>query len=213
MVSKPRRTNKKDSQQDKRIAKLERQFPTVKEVVNNKASVTLTDTTKSKVYSLLPDALNNEKVEFTGYDYKGFIRYTSGTGSTVAPPNSHATYRVIMLLYKCNVDPSGSTVHPTAPVIEDILNDNADGTLANYNAQNTRRMRVIFDKRGTTSDINLNYLLQQSRKYKRSISFMPTVDRAFVMRPYLVVVGNYITDTTTFYIEHDIDIHTRQNPV
>lgn len=206
MVNKPRGKSSKDASQDKRIAKLERQFPTVNEVVNSAASLQYDDTTQGHVYSLLPASLNDEKVEFRGFNLR--------TLSTKDPPdNSVVRYRILMLLYKCTADYSsaGSPTF-TPPVINDILNDNSDKTLANYNPDNSNRIRMIHDRVYSADGNITNIARAVSRKYKRSISFMPLVDKAFVMRPFLVVVAADTSTTNKVTVAYDCDLHTRQAP-
>lgn len=206
--SKPRSTNK-DKMQDKRIAKLERQFPTVAEVVNNAGSTNFTNTTQSHIYSLLPALLNGEKVEFTGYNFRQLISAPSSTAGGTPPGLS--VVRMIMVLYKCTVDYSGTTPAITPPVLLDILNDNGDTTQANYNPDNRNRMRILFDRTVSQSQVLINQVQVLSRKYKRSISLMPTVDRAFVHRPFLLITTAHI-GSDTVQVSHDIDLQTRQLP-
>lgn len=215
MVSKSRpRATKKDHLQDKRIAKLERQFPTVKEVINNTGSQTFTTSggtpVTSHVYDLLPSALNDEKIEFLGYRFRGNVKYASATSGGTPPGD--AICRYIMLMYKCTVDYSGASPSVTSPTLLDILNDNSDVTQANYNPDNRNRMRIIFDKRVVTNQIQENYILAQSRNYKKSVSLMPTIDKAFVLRPFLLVMTNNVSGTNLQQVSQDIDLFTRQNP-
>lgn len=206
MVNKPRGKSSKDASQDKRIAKLERQFPTVNEVVNSAASLQYDDTTQGHVYSLLPASLNDEKVEFRGFS----LRTLSTNSST---DKSVCRYRVLMLLYKCTADyTSAGSPTFTQPVINDILNDNGDKTLANYNPDNTNRVRMIHDRVYSGQGDITNIARTVSRKYKRSISFMPLVDKAFVMRPFLIVVSADTSSTNKITVAYDCDLHTRQAP-
>ncbi len=203
--SKPRAT-RKDKTQDKRIAKLERQFPTVNEVVNNEASLLYNDTVSSHMYSLLPAALNDEKVEFRGYSMRNVCAQNFSTNTAVR-------YRSILFLYKCTADYS-SAGSPTfaSPVLRDILNDNTDATIANYNPDNKSRIRILSDRTNSTTTINGSYFNRVSKMYKKSIQFMPLVDKAFITRPFLLVVATNTSAANTLTISHDIDLMTRQAP-
>ena len=196
-----------NSHQAKRIAKLERQFPLVREVINNQGNNAFTSTTTSHIFSLLPALLNDEKVELTGYNFRQNITAPSSTAGAAPPGNT--VVRMIMVLYKCSVDYSGASPSVTAPVLLDILNDNAVTTLANYNANNRNRMRILFDKTLSQTQIQANQVQRISRSYKRSISLMPTVDRAFVHRPFLLVTTLGIGASETVTVTHDIDLQTR----
>ena len=145
MVNKPRAKTQKDKTQDKRIAKLERQFPTVNEVVNSQASLQYTDTVQSHIYSLLPAALDSEKVELRGY--RSRINILQGLTGAGGDPPAVCKLRCVMLIYKCTADYSsaGSPTY-TAPLVNDIFNSNSDKTLANYNPDNESRMRILFDR-------------------------------------------------------------------
>jgi hypothetical protein len=99
MVSKPRVKTQKDKMQDKRIAKLERQFPTVNEVVSTSIATTFNDVTVSKLSKLLPTALDDEKIEFRGFNLRRRIVLPSGatSGKTLQT-------RLIVFMYKCTAD-------------------------------------------------------------------------------------------------------------
>lgn len=206
MARTPVRKPKKDAVQDKRIAKLERQFPTVNEVVNNAGSLLYDDTTSGHVYSLLPSALDNEKVEFRGYSMRNLSTKDPNTAQDVR-------FRIILCLYKCTADYSsaGSPTY-TPPVINDILNGNGDKTLANYNPDTRSRVRIISDRTYVTDSTITNTMVSQSKMYKRSIQFMPLVDKAFVTRPFLVIVSGDTSSSKKLTLAHDIDLHTRQAP-
>ncbi len=212
MVSKPRTKTKVDKSQDRRIAKLERQFPSVNEVVNSQASLQYTDTTQSHIYSLLPAALDSEKVELRGY--RSRINVLQGLSASGEDPPGKAKVRCVMLIYKCNADyaTAGSPTY-TAPLVNDIFNSNGDKTLANYNPDNQSRMRIIFDRTINTNFRELNTLIVNFKNYKKSISFMPLTDKAFVLRPFLIVVSaDTLAGSPTATVAHDTDLLTRQMP-
>lgn len=210
MVSKPRVKNQKDKMQDKRIAKLERQFPTINAVVNSSASLEYTDTVQSHVYSLLPATFDDEKVELRGY--RSRINILQGLTAPGGDPPATAKLRCVMLIYKCTADYSGGTPTYTAPLPNDIFNSNSDKTLANYNPDNESRMRIIFDRTLNTNIRDLNTLIVNFKNYKKLISFMPLVDKAFVLRPFLVVVSADTTSTIKATVAHDTDLLVRQMP-
>ena len=187
MVSKPRVKTQVDKNQDKIIAKLERQFPSVNQIVNSSASLQYTDAVQSHVYSLLPAALDSEKVELRGY--RSRINVLQGLTAPGGDPPAVAKLRMVMLIYKCTADYSGGTPTYTAPLPNDIFNSNTDKTLANYNPDNESRMRIIFDRTVNTNFRELNTLVVNFKNYKKTLSFQPLVDKAFVMRPFLVVVA------------------------
>lgn len=210
MVSKPRVKNQKDKIQDKRIAKLERQFPSVNEVANSSASLEYTDTVQSHVYSLLPSALDSQKVELRGYSSR--ININQGLTAPGGDPPATAKLRCVMLIYKCTADYSGASPSYTAPLPNDIFNSNTDKTLANYNPDNVSRMRIMFDRTINTNIRDLNTLVVNFKNYKKTVSFMPLVDKAFVLRPFLIVVASGTTSTIKATVAHDTDILTRQMP-
>ena len=210
MVSKPRVKTKVDKMQDKRIAKLERQFPSVNEIVNSSASLQYTDAVQSHVYNLLPAALDSEKVELRGY--RSRINILQGLTAPGGDPPATAKLRCVMLIYKCTADYSGASPAYTAPLVNDIFNTNTDKTLANYNPDNESRMRIIFDRTINTNFRELNTLIVNFRNYKKTISFMPLVDKAFVLRPFLVVVSADTTANVKATVAHDTDLLTRQMP-
>ncbi len=210
MVNKPRAKTQKDKTQDKRIAKLERQFPTVNEVVNSAASLEYTDTTQSHVYSLLPASLDSEKVELRGY--RSRINILQQLTAPGGDPPATAKVRCVMLIYKCTADYSGASPAYTAPLVNDIFNSNGDKTLANYNPDNESRMRILYDRTINTNYRELNTLIVNFRNYKKTISMMPLVDKAFVLRPFLVVVSADTTSVIKATVAHDTDLLTRQMP-
>lgn len=117
-----------------------------------------------------------------------------------------------MLIYKCTADYSGASPAYTAPLVNDILNSNTDKTLANYNPDNSSRIRVIFDRTINTNYRELNTSVFNNRMYKKSIQFMPLVDKAFVLRPFLLVVSADTDGTNKLTVAHDTDLMTRQLP-
>lgn len=205
MVSKPRVKTQVDKRQDKRIAKLERQFPTVNEVVAASVSHTLNTTSPDNVAALVPLALNDEKVEFRGFSLRG------REALTTAGSGNELNTRYIVLLYKCTADYStaGSPAY-IAPLITDILNSSDPNS--NYNADNTNRMRILYDTTRQHNTNNDNYTLEHRRMYKRSISLMPLTDKAFVMRPFLVQTSFGTAAAKTIATSFNVDIMTRQAP-
>jgi hypothetical protein len=193
-----------DKSQNKRIAKLERQFPTVRQVINNQNSLLFNDTTQSRIYDLLPTALNSEKVDLRGYR----MRFLS---SKDPPDNSVVRFRYILFLYKCTADYSGAATYDP-PLVNDILNDNGDKTLANYNPDNASRIRVLHDRQYVSDQMVTNHVGSISKMYKKSIQFMPLIDKAFVLRPFLLVVSADTTATNKVTLAQDIDLMVSQMP-
>lgn len=192
-----------DKSQNKRIAKLERQFPTVRQVINNQNSLLYTDAVQSHVYDLLPTSLDSEKVDLRGIRMR-FL-------STVPAETVGIGFRLILLIYKCTVNQSGSPTY-TAPLVDDILNDNNDKTLANYNPDNSSRIRVLHDRQYATISGTLNLFGSISKNYKKTIQFMPLSDKAFVLRPFLIVVARDTTATKTLTVGVDTDLMVNQMP-
>jgi len=193
-----------DKSQNKRIAKLERQFPTVRQVINNQNSLLFNDTTSSHVYDLLPSSLNTEKVDLRGYRFR-FL-------STKDPAdNSAIRFRYIMLIYKCTADYSGAATY-IQPTVNDILNDNSDKTLANYNPDNASRIRVLHDRTYVSDQMVTNHQGSHSKTYKKSIQFMPLADKAFVLRPFLIVVSGDTGATNKVTLAQDVDLMVNQMP-
>jgi len=204
MVSKPRVKTQVDKSQDKRIAKLERQFPTVNEVVAVSVAKTFNAATTDDVTALMPVALNDEKIEFRGFSLRGRQSFpTTGNGQDV-------NARYIVLLYKCTADYSGATAAYTAPTISDILRSSDPNS--NYNPDNTNRMRILYDSTRQFNTYNDNYPIEYRKMYKRSISLMPLVDKAFVMRPFLVQTVFGTADQKTLVTSINVDTMTRQAP-
>lgn len=200
----PNTKRRVDKSQNKRIAKLERQFPTVRQVINNQNSLQYTDAVQSHVYDLLPTALDSEKVDLRGIRMR-FL-------STVAAENVGIGFRLILLIYKCTVNNSSGPSTYTAPLVDDILNDNGDKTLANYNPDNASRIRVLHDRQYGTISGTLNLFGSISKNYKKTIQFMPLSDKAFVLRPFLIVVARDTTSSKTITVGVDTDLMVNQMP-
>ncbi len=198
------RKSRVDKSQNKRIAKLERQFPTVKQVINNQNSLLYTDAVQSRMTALVPAALDNEKVDIRGIRMRFLSTQDPATGAGVG-------FRMILFIYKCTVDTTGAATY-TQPVVNDILNDNGDKTLANYNPDNASRIRVLHDRQYMTTGETLNSFGSVSKNYKKPIQLLPLIDKAFVLRPFLLVVARDTTATKKITVASDIDLMTNQMP-
>jgi hypothetical protein len=204
----PKKATSKDVQQDKRLRRLERSTPLIKTVINSQSTQAFDGSNNFHIFRLLPSGLDDQKVELAGYNF----RCLSAQSTTYAL-NGSSVVRAIFFIYKCTVDNSG-TPSVIQPLITDLLNDNADYCNSNYNPDNKSRIRVLFDKRVTHKTTSYNELIQQTKKYKKSILFMPLTDKAFVYRPFLVIMstnpGNGIPYDNN--INHDMDLMTLQLP-
>jgi len=206
MAKKP--AKKVDQQQNKRIAKLERQFPTVNETVNLNVNSSLTGAIPSTITALVPTALDSEKVEFRGFSLRAQLSNSVGSSS----PNN-LVYRVIVLMYKCTaVYGAAGAASYTEPQITDILQSGtANSPLANFNPDNSSRMRVLYDSQSVTDITRATNLFTKKRLYKKSITQQALVDKAFVMRPFVLFVSN-MTGTDTITVVSNIHTYTRQLP-
>jgi hypothetical protein len=201
------RKTKTDNIQDKRIAKLERQFPTINKVISNFNSKLFNDTTTSSVVRLTDSGLDNEKVDLRGYKLR--------TISTKDPPdNSVVRYRVMLFIYKCNVDNSTGAATITEPVVNDILNHTiySDLTMAHLNPDNLSRIRVMYDRVHCSDQMITNIVDVHSQSYKKVVSFMPLIDKAFVLRPFVMVVSGDTSATNKTTVATYIDLLTKQLP-
>lgn len=209
MARKPVRKNEIDKSQNKRIAKLERQFPSVNEVVNLSLTSTLTGAIPNTIGALVPTALDTEKVEFRGFSLR-----TQWTNSLNPPAPNNLVYRVIVLQYKCTAvyGAGGTAATYTEPTINDILQSgSANFPLANYNPDNSSRMRILYDSQQVTDVNRFTNLFSKKKLYKKSITQHSLVDKAFVMRPFVVFLSN-MAGTDTITVEANIHTYTRQMP-
>lgn len=203
MVSKPRVKTQKDKKQDQRIAKLERQFPTVNEVVSTSIATTFTDTVVSKLSKLLPVALDDEKVEFRGFNLRRRIVLTTG-----ATNGKNLQTRLIIFMYKCTADYSGASPVYIVPAITDIV-VSAD-PLSHLNQDNLNRMKILYDNTVSYNALSDIFQDNRSRMYKKTVSLMPITDKAFVWRLFVLELGFGTTATETAASSMDINILTRQ---
>ncbi|AXH78605.1 MAG: hypothetical protein [Circular genetic element sp.] len=208
-MSRKNSKTKVDASQNKRLAKLERNFPLVNETVSLNVSDSLTGTIPSKLVKLVPTDLDSEKIEFRGFSLRAQI----GNNIAATDPNN-LVYRVIILQYKCTAVYAAAGATYTEPLISDILEPGAANTpLANYNQDNSSRMRVLYDSQSSTDITRGTNLFQRKRMYKKAITQQPLVDKAFVMRPFVLFCSNMAgAGSDAVSVAANIQTYTRQLP-
>lgn len=202
----PSKVNK-NKQQDKRINRLEKMIPVTREVILfQKASGLLTSGQFSDAINPYPSALNSEKVSVHQINCKTLLQYSATT------QDRGASSRVVLLLYKCDVDYSGASPAVTEPTSAQVFHDPTD-LLTYVNPDNRNRIKILRDSQRAVNgdDVQLPYW-NQRKAYKKPLMMMPTVDKAFVWRPFIFIYQiTYATGTPpTALANTSVEILTSQ---
>ena len=183
---------------------LKRLIPVQREVV------TVTNTTVATgaapvIVRLTPVALDDQKLLVRGFDFRASLAEPQTTTDGIF-------YRYILFIYKCDVSHAAATPSVTEPVAADIMNLDLNIMVATPNAENSSRIRILYD-----SMINIQppNSYQSSRNFKlflkRPLNHFATNDRAFVHRPFLLKLSSASTQGST--VENiQCDSHTTQLP-
>lgn len=197
--------SKVDKQQSKDIRMLKRLIPVQREVV------TVTNTTVATgaapvIVRLTPSALDDQKMLIRGLDFRGSIQQPQSATDGVF-------YRYIIFVYKCDVDHTAGQPSVTEPTATDIMNTDLNIQVATPNAENSSRIRILYDSMYNLEPPNT---YQSSRRYKvffkKALNHFATNDRAFVHRPFLLKLSSLATQPQNFLENIQCDAHTTQQP-
>lgn len=204
MARKPRPRSAVDKQQQKDINLLKRLIPTQRNVVET--AVTQTPVNTGTINRMYPSTLDDEKIFLSGIDFRG--------SSLLDATQTAAVFvRVMLFIYKCDVT-AGAVVNPTP---SDILEMN-HGINGLINPNNSSRIRVLYD---TTYNLqppgsgDLSQRRQFRKFFKNQIKCLAVNDKAFVMRPFSLIVG--ATNHTNVsplgtQTDYNANLHTVQMP-
>lgn len=177
----PRKMNK-DKKQDARINRLEKMIPTVKEVVHFSNTTSTVPLTQWQLKAPYPSALHTEKVTLEGI--------TNRLLFTIQSPDSVGNFaRVVSILYKCSVDYSQSPPVVTSPAVADVFA--SASALEFVNPDNRNRVIVLRDQTKYINNNTLNTIsFNQNKNFGKGRVMMPTTDKAFVWRPFILYYQN-----------------------
>ena len=204
MARKARPKSAVDKQQQKDINLLKRLIPTQREIVETANSSTPVNT--GTINRLYPSTLDSEKIFLSGIDFRG-------TGRLDPSGTTPVFVRIILFIYKCDVV-TGAVVDPTP---SDILEMN-HGINGLQNVNNSSRIRVLYDTTYSLQPPGSGDLSQrrQFRKFfKNQIKCMAITDKAFVHRPFSLVVGatnNTNVSPLSTLQDYNCNLHTVQMP-
>ena len=204
MARKARPKSAVDKQQQKDINLLKRLIPTQREIVETANSSTPVNT--GVINRLYPSTLDSEKIFLSGIDFRGSSILTTGATEPVF-------VRILLFIYKCDVV-SGAVVDPQA---SDILEMN-HGTNGLQNVNNGSRIRMLYDTTMSlqpTGSGDTSQRRQFRKFFKNQIKCMAITDKAFVHRPYSLVVGaannTHVSPLQTLQ-DYNCNLHTVQMP-
>lgn len=193
-----------DKKQDARIRRLEKLNPMIDELIHSHALVSTPTISSWAIYAPYPNALHTEKVVLRGLTLRATAKYES----TIA---AGSTTRVVLLLYKSDVDYTQSPPVVTAPTPGDIFVSHGQLAFVNPDIQN--RVKILRDSSKFVNNNTLNTMyFSQNKNYTKGLPLMPAIDRAFVWRPYILYYneeyGTQPTGVPAF--EFNVEMRTRQ---
>lgn len=193
-----------DKKQDARIRRLEKLNPMIDELIHSHSQVLAPVQSTWALYAPYPAALHTEKVVLRGLT----LRATGLYNTTVS---DGATVRMVLLLYKSDVDYSQSPPVVTAPTPADIFVSH--GQLAFINPDIQNRVKILRDSSKFVNNNTLSSMyFSQNKNYKKGLPLMPAIDRAFVWRPYILYYNEEYgaQPTNTPVLEFNVEMRTRQ---